>query len=43
MLPVANPVLTPAQDAFTRQFERGISQLVWTACPADLDTPVQGQ
>lgn len=40
MLPVAHPTLYPAQEAFRQQFGRGLSQLVWTTCPADLDTPV---
>jgi len=40
MLPTPNPMIYPAQDSFRQQFERGLSQLVWTVCPADLDTPV---
>ena len=40
MFPTPNPALYPAQDVFTQHFERGLSQLVWTTCPADLDTPV---
>lgn len=39
MLP-ASPTIQPAQDVFNRNFERGLSQLVWASCPADLDTPV---
>ncbi len=40
MLPVHNPVFSPDEAAFTEIFSKGKSQLVWTTCPADLDTPV---
>ncbi|MDX1975594.1 MAG: anthranilate synthase component I [Rickettsiales bacterium] len=30
----------PSQEQFGHSFTRGISQLVWTTCTADLDTPV---
>lgn len=40
MLPNPNPTIYPSQEAFSQHFEHGISQLVWTTCPADLDTPV---
>lgn len=40
MLPDANPILYPSQDIFRQGFDHGISQLIWTTCPADLDTPV---
>src|SRR4051812_36438927 len=40
MLPTPNPVLHPSADIFNQRIGRGISQLVWTSCPADLDTPV---
>jgi anthranilate synthase component 1 len=30
----------PSREAFSRRFDRGLSQLVWTSLPADLDTPV---
>ena len=40
MLPAANPVIFPAQEVFSQRFGHGLSQLVWTTCPADLDTPV---
>jgi len=40
MLPETNPTISPSLDAFTQSFDHGISQLVWTTCPADLDTPV---
>ena len=40
MLPVSSPTMYPAEDAFTQHFKPGLSQLVWTTCPADLDTPV---
>jgi anthranilate synthase component 1 len=40
MLPVSSPQLYPSQDSFRQHFEHGLSQLVWTTCPADLDTPV---
>ena len=36
----AKAIISPAQDAFTQRFEHGLSQLVWTSLPADLDTPV---
>jgi anthranilate synthase component 1 len=40
MLAAANPTILPAHADFARNVERGLSQLVWTTCPADLDTPV---
>jgi len=40
MLPTPDPIFYPAEQEFSRQFARGLSQLVWTTCPADLDTPV---
>lgn len=40
MLPTPNPVILPDKDSFTHNFNRGMSQLVWTTVPADLDTPV---
>ena len=40
MLPQHNLVISPSQAEFSLQFERDRSQLVWTTCPADLDTPV---
>src|SRR5476651_1194346 len=40
MLPTPTPTIYPAQDAFEQGFAHGLSQLVWTTCPADLDTPV---
>ena len=36
----SRPPLFPAFDSFKQQFEHGLPQLVWAACPADLDTPV---
>src|SRR4051812_27807494 len=40
MLPQKNPEFFPSQAIFTQRFNHGISQLVWTVCPGDLDTPV---
>ncbi|MBY0406528.1 MAG: chorismate-binding protein, partial [Rickettsiales bacterium] len=40
MLPTPNPVILPEREHFTHNFNRGLSQLVWTTVPADLDTPV---
>jgi anthranilate synthase component 1 len=40
MLPISSPQLFPSQDNFRQRFDHGLSQLVWTTCPADLDTPV---
>jgi anthranilate synthase component I len=40
MLPIKTPVLYPAEAEFSEQFNKNKSQLVWTTCPADLDTPV---
>src|SRR5277367_5589689 len=40
MLPIPNPTIFPTPDAFAQRFQHGLSQLVWTTCPADLDTPV---
>lgn len=37
---VKNPTITPDIDSFTHRFDAGISQLIWTTVPADLDTPV---
>jgi anthranilate synthase component 1 len=37
---MSDPTIFPGKDIFTQQFNRGISQLVWTSRPADLDTPV---
>lgn len=36
----SNPTLQPEQSQFIQRFDHGISQLVWTVCPADLITPV---
>lgn len=30
----------PGHDIFTSHYQRGLPQLVWIKCPADLDTPV---
>ncbi len=40
MYPVKTPPLKPDEAAFTHRFDSGLSQLVWTSVPADLDTPV---
>lgn len=40
MLTIKNPVFFPAELEFSAKFNAGRSQLVWTTCPADLDTPV---
>lgn len=40
MLLVKNPVFYPSEEDFSERFTNGKSQLVWTVCPADLDTPV---
>src|ERR1700733_4086461 len=40
MLPMSNPTISPSAEAFAGHFAHGLSQLVWTTCPADLDTPV---
>ena len=32
--------ISPDRASFTQQFQRGLSQLVWTSVPADLYTPV---
>lgn len=40
MLPENNPDIFPGRSDFTERFNHGLSQLVWTTCPADLDTPV---
>lgn len=40
MLPPQNIVLYPSEAEFSAKFARGEPQLVWTVCPADLDTPV---
>jgi len=34
------PTIFPNQDEFTQRFNHGLSQIVWTSRPADLDTPV---
>ena len=34
------PEIYPPQDVFSQHFNHGVSQLVWTTRPADLDTPV---
>jgi anthranilate synthase component 1 len=40
MLTIKNPVFFPSEENFTVSLNSGRSQLVWTTCPADLDTPV---
>jgi anthranilate synthase component 1 len=35
-----NSAILPSKEIFTQGFNRGLSQLVWTSCPADMDTPV---
>ncbi|MEQ1789083.1 MAG: anthranilate synthase component I [Rickettsiales bacterium] len=40
MFPTLNPTLYPSETEFSARFNRGESQLIWTSCPADLDTPV---
>lgn len=40
MLPTPNPTLYPNEAEFSARFNDGKSQLVWTTCTADLDTPV---
>jgi len=40
MLPNSAPIFTPSAEVFKQRFDHGLSQLVWTSCPADLDTPV---
>ena len=40
MLPVTNLTVFPSEDIFRKNFDRGLSQLVWATGPADLDTPV---
>lgn len=40
MLPAPNTNLYPAENEFAEKFNQGKSQLIWTTCPADLDTPV---
>ncbi len=40
MLPKQDPDILPNRHDFISCFDHGISQLVWTTCPADLDTPV---
>ncbi|MDE3016016.1 MAG: anthranilate synthase component I [Pseudomonadota bacterium] len=34
------PVIQPSPELFNQRFAHGLSQLVWTSRPADLDTPV---
>lgn len=40
MYHVKHPPLHPSEAVFTQRFDSGLSQLVWTSVPADLDTPV---
>lgn len=40
MLPIAEPQIFPTLPEFSEKFNQEESQLVWTVCPADLDTPV---
>ncbi len=40
MLPTPNPDIFPSQEDFNQHFGHGISQIIWTTCPGDLDTPV---
>ncbi len=40
MLPVKSPAIHPGVEDFRHRFDSGMSQLVWTSVPADLDTPV---
>lgn len=40
MLPVKAPAITPDLEGFKQRFSKGLSQLVYTSVPADLDTPV---
>ena len=40
MLPKQDPDILPNRHDFISRFDHGLSQLVWTTCPADLDTPV---
>ena len=35
-----SPSIFPNEEEFTHRFSLGLSQLVWTIRPADLDTPV---
>ncbi len=37
---VNNHIVLPDKTEFIQNFQQGKSQLVWTVCPADLDTPV---
>ncbi|NBX03381.1 MAG: anthranilate synthase component I [Alphaproteobacteria bacterium] len=34
------PKIQPSLETFSQTYQRGLPQLVWTALPADLDTPV---
>jgi len=40
MLPVKNLQISPDAASFKHRYDSGLSQLVWTSVPADLDTPV---
>lgn len=40
MLHIKAPILYPTEAEFSREFDKNKPQLVWTTCPADLDTPV---
>ena len=40
MLAIKDPILHPEAKDFAAKFNKGNSQLVWTTCSADLDTPV---
>lgn len=40
MFATPNPIIYPTLADFSEQFNAGKSQLLWTVCPADLDTPV---
>lgn len=40
MFATPNPIIYPAFPEFSEKFASGKSQLLWTVCPADLDTPV---
>jgi len=40
MFPTRNPTIYPSTEIFHQHFSHGLSQLVWSTGPADLDTPV---
>jgi anthranilate synthase component I len=40
MIAGSHSPIAPSEELFLAQFSAGQSQLVWTTCPADLDTPV---